>query len=215
MKFVFIDKNETEAQFIKNVLSKWNVPYHVNVKERQDMMSFFRENTSTIYDIEINVEYEFYQFLCSEIYKMCSLERSLSLVYKPQAKIKTTKEQAKSLDEILNRIKADIPKQSKKQKKANNFVQNLIQHVMRNYEGQGLVEQESEEQSTIPDPMEFLTGLFTPCNDFDSQPVRVKFEDLSKAEQEMLKKDVPENILKKSTTVIYKTPTSLSVCIEQ
>lgn len=34
MKFVFIDKNEQQTQIIKNVLTKWNIPYHVNTNKQ-------------------------------------------------------------------------------------------------------------------------------------------------------------------------------------
>lgn len=70
MKFVFIDKTEEQAGIIQDVLNRWNVPYHI-VTDRT--YGFF--GSATEYNIEINVQYEFYQFLCKEIQKVETLEQ--------------------------------------------------------------------------------------------------------------------------------------------
>ncbi len=70
MKFVFIDKNEQESQIIKNVLTKWNIPYHVNTNKQY---GFFGNRCQ--YDIEINVEPAFYDFICKEVDKLNKLEQ--------------------------------------------------------------------------------------------------------------------------------------------
>lgn len=62
MKFVFIDKSEYEMGVIKDILTSYNVHYTIRSNR---VVGFF--DASCFYDIEINVEPEFYEYLCKEI----------------------------------------------------------------------------------------------------------------------------------------------------
>ena len=62
MKFVFIDKSEYEMGVIKDILTSYNIHYTVRANRIAGFFVFF-----CYYDIEINVDPEFYEYLCKEI----------------------------------------------------------------------------------------------------------------------------------------------------
>ena len=62
MKFVFIDKDEHEMDIIKNILLSYNI--HYDIKSHQHVCMFTRE---VLYDIQIDISPEFYEYLCKEI----------------------------------------------------------------------------------------------------------------------------------------------------
>lgn len=62
MKFVFIDKDEQEKDVILQILHSYNVKYTV----KKDYRRIFC-NYNIFYNIEIDVDYDFYNFLNSEI----------------------------------------------------------------------------------------------------------------------------------------------------
>lgn len=62
MKFIFIDKTDKECDIITDVLSSYNVLYRINTKRERQMFSAY-----VSYDIEIDVEPAFYEYLCKEI----------------------------------------------------------------------------------------------------------------------------------------------------
>ena len=62
MKFIFIDKSDKECDIITDILSSYNVLYRIHTKHQKQFCY-----VCTTYDIEINVEPEFYEYLCKEI----------------------------------------------------------------------------------------------------------------------------------------------------
>ena len=62
MKFIYIDKNDKECDIITDVLSSYNVLYKVHTNRTRQLFS-----TYLSYDIEIDVEPAFYEYLCKEI----------------------------------------------------------------------------------------------------------------------------------------------------
>lgn len=74
MKFVFYEKEECERDVICNVLDSWNVHYRIKTNRKGDFF-YRREN----YDIQIDVEPPFYEFLNKEIDKVLTLEANYHL----------------------------------------------------------------------------------------------------------------------------------------
>lgn len=70
MRFVFCEKDEKERDIICNVLDSWDVHYRIRTNRSKDL--FFRDNST--YDVEINVEPAFYDYLNKEIDKVFDLE---------------------------------------------------------------------------------------------------------------------------------------------
>lgn len=62
MKFIFIDKDESEKDIILHILQSYGVKYKINKSILTNPYYY-----SYIYNIEIDVTYEFYTFLNKEI----------------------------------------------------------------------------------------------------------------------------------------------------
>ena len=74
MKFVFCEKQEWERDVICNVLDSWDVHYRIKTNRKGDFF-YRREN----YDVQIDVEPAFYEFLNKEIDKVITLEANYHL----------------------------------------------------------------------------------------------------------------------------------------
>lgn len=74
MRFVFCEKDEKERDIICNVLDSWDVYYRIKTNRKGDFL-YRREN----YDIQIDVEPAFYEFLNKEIDKVITLEANYHL----------------------------------------------------------------------------------------------------------------------------------------
>lgn len=110
MKFVFIDKSDKECDIITDVLSSYNILYKVHTNRTRQMFS-----TYLSYDVEIDVEPAFYEYLCKEIqpkldtlqlledcYDLPAYKKAedvLDELFKTPAKPKTTK--SNGLGEML------------------------------------------------------------------------------------------------------------------
>lgn len=106
MKFVFYDHNEEEVDIITDVLKSYGVHYKVVTRKEPHLLGYF-----LIYNVEIDVELAFYDFLYKEIdgklfdlTQMESTREGLEKIYKAEP---ATKDKSKAKTNIYKGV--DIP----------------------------------------------------------------------------------------------------------
>lgn len=190
MKFVFIDKNEQESQIIKNVLTKWNIPYHVNTNKQY---GFFGNRCQ--YDIEINVEPAFYDFICKEVDKLNKLEQCFDMpCANKETNVKSTK-QDKNWDTInkdMQSIFKSVSKDIEEYDKRSNY-----QRIIAKFKN---ILNKDKQVSKIVE---------------DDKGQIIEFKDLTEEEKQILTLVIPIAVLKDPNTTLIRYHNGVSVKIKE
>lgn len=109
MKFVFIDKNDKECDIITEILSSYNVLYKVHTRRQREGFCMY-----IMYDIEINVEPEFYEYLCKEIQPKLDEIELLETCY-----------------DLPDAIKEEKPKRKRRTRKKETSIENMFSDVFQ------------------------------------------------------------------------------------
>lgn len=190
MKFVFIDKSEQEAQIIKNVLTKWNIAYHTNTNKQYGFFGKFCQ-----YDIEINVEPAFYDFICKEVDKVNKLEHCFDM---PSAikefNVKTNKQNRSwddintDMESIFKSVSKDIEEYDKRSK---------YQRIIGKFKN--ILSKDNKVTKLIKNDKEQI----------------IYFKDLTEEEKQILTLVIPMNILKNPNTTFIRHRNGVSVRIQE
>lgn len=187
MKFVFIDKSEQEAQIIKNVLTKWNIAYHTNTNKQY---GFF--GNSCQYDIEINVEPAFYEFICKEVDKVNKLEQCFDMPSAVKGLSLKSSKQDKNWDDI------------------NKDMQLLFENVSRNIEK---YDKRNKLLSKFKNILSKDKKVSKPVKN-DKEQI-IYFKDLTEEEKQILTLVIPMTVLKDPNTTFIRHNNGVSVRIQE
>lgn len=190
MKFVFIDKNEQQTQIIKNVLTKWNIPYHVNTNKQY---GFFANLCQ--YDIEINVEPAFYDFICKEVDKLNKLEQCFDMPSaNKETSVKHTKQDKnwdiinKDMESIFKSVSKDIEEYDKHSK---------YQRIIAKFKN--ILNKDKQVNKAIEE---------------DKGQI-IEFKDLTLEEKQILTLVIPMTVLKDPNTTFIRHNNGVSVRIQE